>query len=236
MGFFDDFIKVANTAGGIAKTVGAFIPGVGQTVSKIGGYVQQGSQIGGQIKNSIYGTPGQGNQIYQGMPDVSGSYPVVFEHNDFGGQQYEIQSDIPDCRAYGIENDSISSVFIPLGSSITLYEHENFKGSSFTIDETTMSLPSFNDSASSIKLNRIGSQTKSNSISSTSNQVPLTSNSISSNSQPYQQGWNSGNTLPNVTITAPTPEKKIAGMPLNIVYILGAVLGFILLKKTKVIK
>jgi hypothetical protein len=236
MGFFDDFIKVANTAGGIAKTVGAFIPGAGQTISKIGGYVQQGSKIGGQIANATRGVTNPGQQIYQGMPDVSGLYPVVFEHNDFGGQQYEIQSDIPDCRAYGIENDSISSVFIPLGSSITLYEHENFKGSSFTIDETTMSLPSFNDSASSIKLNRIGSQTKSNLTSSTSNLGSSILNSSSSNSQPYQQGWNSGNTLPNVTITAPIPEKKIAGMPSNIVYILGAVLGFILLKKTKVIK
>ncbi|MNW02340.1 Development-specific protein S [compost metagenome] len=60
-------------------------------------------------------------------------------------------------QALGITNDAISSVGVPDGMKITLYEHNNFAGASISLTKHTpiLSAVSFNDKASSIKVEKL---------------------------------------------------------------------------------
>lgn len=60
-------------------------------------------------------------------------------------------------QALGITNDAISSVGVPDGMKITLYEHNNFTGASISLTKHSpiLSAVGFNDKASSIKVEKL---------------------------------------------------------------------------------
>jgi len=59
--------------------------------------------------------------------------------------------------ALGIPNDNLSSVGVPEGMRVTLYENDNFTGNNLVLTEHTANLTSlnFNDKASSIKVEKL---------------------------------------------------------------------------------
>ena len=90
---------------------------------------------------------------------------TFYEHCKYQGKYTNlIVDDIPQnngynldrLRKYGIENDLISSIKVPKGFSVTLYEHNNFQGNSITVngDIDCLTNLNFNDITSSLILNK----------------------------------------------------------------------------------
>jgi hypothetical protein len=90
---------------------------------------------------------------------------TFYEDCDYKGKYTNlIVDDIPQnndynldrLRKYGIENDSISSIKVPKGFSVTLYEHNDFQGNSITVngDIDCLTKLNFNDMTSSLILSK----------------------------------------------------------------------------------
>lgn len=77
-------------------------------------------------------------------------FPVVYEHNDYGGRFQVLDEGRYDLAQLSIGNDIISSVKVPSGWIVRLYEHAGFLGETKTLTADTTALPTFNDRASSI--------------------------------------------------------------------------------------
>lgn len=80
---------------------------------------------------------------------------VVFEHNNFGGRSQVLPPGRYDLAQLSIGNDVISSVKVPFGLRVTLFEHAGFKGQTRVLVNDAPSLPGFNDKVSSIVVERI---------------------------------------------------------------------------------
>ena len=94
-------------------------------------------------------------------PTPTPTAPVkVFQHCSFGGYSASLpvgNYDLPKLRSLGVQNDDLSSLQVPKGYRVTLFQHAGFTGKTVikTTDETCLVNQSFNDSASSIKVERI---------------------------------------------------------------------------------
>ncbi len=75
----------------------------------------------------------------------------LYSDINYGGWSEGFISDNADLRKKWIENDVVSSIYVPSGCEATLYEHINFEG----ISEV------FSSSASDLRNNRIGNDTAS---------------------------------------------------------------------------
>ncbi|HMN28581.1 MAG TPA: beta/gamma crystallin-related protein, partial [Caldilineaceae bacterium] len=78
----------------------------------------------------------------------------------YGGKQLVISDSIPNLHDQG-DGDQISSVCVPDGTILTLFEHDNFKGQQlqvtgpreiFVLEDEPRSGGNWNDEASSIRL------------------------------------------------------------------------------------
>ncbi len=58
--------------------------------------------------------------------------PTIFQHVDFQGEQYQVTRPIHDLSRIRF-NDEISSICVPRGWTMTVYEHANYQGRSLTI-------------------------------------------------------------------------------------------------------
>lgn len=81
--------------------------------------------------------------------------PVVFEHNDYAGRSQGLNVGRYDISHLAIGNDIISSVKVPAGWKVTLFEHAGFQGAAKVITANTPGLPDFNDRASSLVVERL---------------------------------------------------------------------------------
>ena len=84
-----------------------------------------------------------------------------YEHSNYGGWSVSLgvgSYNYGDILAAGIKNDAISSLKVPSGYKVTLYNDADFKGSSkdFTSDASYVG-DDLNDKTSSIKIEKIGS-------------------------------------------------------------------------------
>ena len=80
---------------------------------------------------------------------------VVYEDCGFGGQRAVLGEGSFRNYQLGIGNDEISSIRIPFGWTVTVYEHDNFQGQSQAFTGTVDCLPpSWNDRISSIRVSR----------------------------------------------------------------------------------
>jgi hypothetical protein len=80
----------------------------------------------------------------------------VFEHENFGGRSQifgEGRYDLPSLGA--VPNDAVSSVKVPSGWQVTLFEHAGFAGPSRVLLGDSPSLPGFNDKVSSLIVKRL---------------------------------------------------------------------------------
>jgi M6 family metalloprotease-like protein len=75
---------------------------------------------------------------------------VVYEHNNYVGRSQELAVGRYDLGQLSIGNDVISSVKVPPGWTVTLYQHAGFQGATKVLTTNTSTLPDFNDQTSSI--------------------------------------------------------------------------------------
>lgn len=96
------------------------------------------------------------NQRYpdQGYQGGNGSYVTVYEDCDFRGRSRALAvGDYFDVRDLNIGNDKISSMHVPPGLELTLYEHERLRGKSVTISQDVSCLNrEWNDETSSMRV------------------------------------------------------------------------------------
>ena len=90
------------------------------------------------------------NDITSSMVVEEDNQVEVFDNFDYSGPSVKIRSGFS-YYANSLHNDKISSVRIPPGLSITLYENDGFKGRSKTLTASTPVLSDFNDVTSSLK-------------------------------------------------------------------------------------
>jgi hypothetical protein len=119
---------------------------------------QDGQDLGAQIVN-VNGTqyimfdavPNAGN-----VTITTGDGVVFYQHYYYGGAASQTLGagsyTISQLAAKGMPNDWASSVRIPNGYTVTLYQHDNFTGTSWTLTGDTPEFGSFgaNDQASSV--------------------------------------------------------------------------------------
>jgi hypothetical protein len=97
------------------------------------------------------GGSGSGSGSGSGTPQKAKFY----EHCDYQGSVSELGVGDYDVGAMGIGNDIISSVKIPSGLKVILYEHGNFQGKTVELTSDTPCLVNnngFNDITSGIKV------------------------------------------------------------------------------------
>ncbi len=69
----------------------------------------------------------------QKLPSVCATNPVVFKHDNFGGKKIVLSArDYGDLRDYGL-TDEISSVCVPRGWKVILYQHHGYRGDNLTV-------------------------------------------------------------------------------------------------------
>jgi len=79
----------------------------------------------------------------------------LYSNCNFSGTSIELgQGDYSRIADLGISNDALSSLSIPAGYEVTLYQHGNFGGNSITLtsDNSCLNGDNFNDSASSLRI------------------------------------------------------------------------------------
>lgn len=84
----------------------------------------------------------------------NGQYVTVYEHCDYQGNSKQLSvGEYSDVRRAGIANDSISSVRVPQGLTLTMYENERGGGKATIIDRDVKCMNrAWNDQASSLKV------------------------------------------------------------------------------------
>lgn len=82
---------------------------------------------------------------------------IVFTEPRFAGQSQNLVPGRYDTGDLRIPNDSISSVAVPKGLKVTLFEHSGFRGASTVIKADTGDLgaSSFDNTASSVTVEKI---------------------------------------------------------------------------------
>jgi hypothetical protein len=77
-----------------------------------------------------------------------------FEYNDYQGLKSSLPPGNWDMNIMGIPNDSISSIKVPAGYTVIIYEHAGFSGQSLSLtsDEPALGNKGWNDIISSIKV------------------------------------------------------------------------------------
>jgi hypothetical protein len=109
---------------------------------------------------SLSTTERQQLEAYLRQIDDSGAGVVFHEHSNFGGAagQPLARGDytLAQLQALGVQNDWASSVRIPAGTTVVIFQHDHFTGTSWTLTGDTPSFsalsPSANDQMSSVRI------------------------------------------------------------------------------------
>jgi V8-like Glu-specific endopeptidase len=80
--------------------------------------------------------------------------PVAYVHNDYDGRSQVLAAGSYNTDQLSIGNDVISSIKVPPGWKVTLYQHRHFWGTTRVLTADTTALPGFNDTTSSIVVER----------------------------------------------------------------------------------
>jgi len=88
--------------------------------------------------------------------EIHANAVVIYQHGDFQGASQQLTEGSYTLASLQIGNDQLSSLRVPSGIKVTLYEHEGFSGRSKTFTEDTRWVgDDFNDLTSSIKIEKI---------------------------------------------------------------------------------
>lgn len=84
----------------------------------------------------------------------SETFPVVYQHGSYGGNSQTLRPGLYKAADLTVGNDVISSFTVPSGWKVTLYENDNFGGSTFQSTSSVSALgpQGFNDMTSSIRV------------------------------------------------------------------------------------
>ncbi|WP_258102003.1 hypothetical protein [Marinoscillum pacificum] len=85
----------------------------------------------------------------------TGGVATFYQHCSYGGYAVSLKPGsytLGQLQSYGISNDDISSLIIEGSHTVTLYQHDNFGGTSVVKTSSTSCLNGFNDEVSSIKI------------------------------------------------------------------------------------
>ena len=110
-----------------------------------GAEVIQWSWHGGDNQRWKLSTITAMSQVYAFDPRVK-----IYQHNNYGGSVQDLGIGSYNMGDIRIGNDVLSSLRIPAGVRVTLYQHANFKGRTRVLTDDTPSLGDFNDQTSSI--------------------------------------------------------------------------------------
>ncbi|MDE1463345.1 beta/gamma crystallin-related protein [Spartinivicinus poritis] len=85
---------------------------------------------------------------------------TLFRHCDFQGNYANLKRgkyNLAKLNRYGILNDDVSSLYVPYGYQVTLYEHDNFQGRAITLTGNDRCLVNngFNDKVSSLIISKV---------------------------------------------------------------------------------
>ncbi|WP_428267364.1 Cys-every-fifth RiPP peptide CefA [Haliangium sp.] len=104
---------------------------------------------------------GGDNQKWQlselrGVGEMFNAKATLYEHGNYGGNSTVLGPGAYDIGAMGLPNDCISSLRVPRGLRVTLYEHANFRGrhKSFSSDASYVG-DDFNDITSGILVEKV---------------------------------------------------------------------------------
>ncbi|MEK3865880.1 cellulase family glycosylhydrolase [Paenibacillus sp. FSL H7-0716] len=92
-------------------------------------------------------------------PGTGDGSATFYENDNYGGLDVMLGAgsyDLNQMVAAGIPNDKISSVKVPFGLKVTLYENLNFGGAQRVLTSDVSQLSDFNDKTSSIKIEKAG--------------------------------------------------------------------------------
>lgn len=148
-----------------AQSISFTLNGFGNTTAKIAGLSAAGSSRTGQTRT--LSSTGVLTDTLQGLEavvyEIGGGTPQtgarVFQDCNYGGYSatlpigsYNTQA----LQALGVRDNDISSIRVPAGYKVTLYNNDNFTGSSIerTQDDGCFVSANFNDVASSIKVEK----------------------------------------------------------------------------------
>lgn len=153
-----------------AQAVTFTLSGLNNAAAKIIGLSSAGSSRTGQTKTLT--SSGALTDTLQGLEAVvyeigGGGTPTadvkLFQHCNYGGYSavlpvgnYNTQA----LNALGVKDNDVSSIRVPAGYKVTLFNNDNFTGNSIerTQDDSCFVSASFNDVASSIRVEKLGVQ------------------------------------------------------------------------------
>ncbi len=95
------------------------------------------------------------NRIFGSVKTTNNPVATFYADADYGGYAIDLpvgDFTMADLASYGITNDDISSVKVKKGYKVTLYDNNNFLGSSAVCYSNQSFLGSFNDKTTSIKI------------------------------------------------------------------------------------
>lgn len=129
----------------------------GKVLDVEGGGNAEGARI---IQHAWHGGNNQQFRVSELLDISTGpsfdSKVTLYEHGSYGGVSKQLGLGSYNVGELGIPNDSLSSMKIPSGMRVTLYEHENFRGRTkvFTSDTTYVG-DDFNDLTSAILIDLV---------------------------------------------------------------------------------
>jgi uncharacterized protein YkwD len=125
---------------------------------------------------------------------------VVYSEPKFQGRSQVLNIGEYNISDLTVGNDVIQSIKIPQGLKVTLYEHADFQGETFTLSQDAASLGNFNNLVSSIVIQKIGSNnsnTNNNNNNSNSNNNSNTNNNNSNSNNNSNTNNNNNNSNSN---------------------------------------
>lgn len=121
--------------------------------------------------------------------------PVVYENTHFSGKSQSLKAgDYRSADLSGVGNDAISSVRVPEGFKLIVFENDNFEGDFFEITTSIPSLDFWSDRISSIRVIDLQNRSMKNNQTTSPTTTTTTNNNNNNTSTPSS---NSGNIPPN---------------------------------------
>jgi hypothetical protein len=155
---------------GLLVIVGAVV-GLGLAMGWFGGGDEEEEKAQGGEAQQSQGTPGQEASSSSASSSASTTPPppppppviqnvTFYQHYDYGGTSSSLGVGRYDINAMGLPNDAISSVKVPAGMRVILYEHGGFGGATriLTADTPQLGPLDFNDKTSSIVVETVSPQ------------------------------------------------------------------------------
>lgn len=121
------------------------------------------SKIYNVVKEYLPGTVSSSGETDSSDGNVSSDVVTIYQDANYGGRTVSLEEgdyNLASLEEKGFKNDDLSSLKVPSGFVVTLYYDDNFSGSTLVCTgDTSFVGEEFNDKTSSIKVERLDSET-----------------------------------------------------------------------------